>query len=80
MEKMTKAKRRAIEIRLQAEKSLGECGHLTLNELAYETSKRCRFQVGREQLACVLRGHERIKKRNGYHRNHRVNRTIYYVE
>jgi hypothetical protein len=80
MEKMTKKKVRAVEMRLQAEKSLIECGHLTLSELAYETSQRCRFQVGREQLACILRGHERIKKRRGYHRNHQLNRTIYYVE
>ena len=53
---MTKKKVRAVEMRLQAEKSLIECGHLTLSELAYETSQRCRFQVGREQLACILTG------------------------
>tara|TARA_R110000824_G_scaffold184433_2_gene365394 strand:+ start:3378 stop:3626 length:249 start_codon:yes stop_codon:yes gene_type:complete len=82
MEKMTqsKIKKRAAEMRLHAEKCLGEFGHLTLSELAYETSKKCRFQVGSVQLACILRGHTRIKKRRGYHRDHQVNRTIYYIE
>ena len=70
----------ACKMRLYAEKSLNECGDLSLSELAYETSKRCKFQIGHAQLANILRGHDRIQKRNGYHRNHWVCRSVYFVE